>query len=58
MSRRVLSALAMAALGACSSTVELDINGHVPELEVLDEGSIVIGRSDDTIQVVEARARD
>ena len=27
-------------------------------LEVLDEGSIVIGRSDDTIQVVEARARD
>ncbi|MCH2103600.1 MAG: tetratricopeptide repeat protein [Planctomycetes bacterium] len=44
MSRRVLSALAMAALGACSSTVELDINGHVPELEVLDEGTLELLR--------------
>ena len=43
-------------------TLQLRIKGRtnasVRMLEVLDEGSIVIGRSDDTIQVVEARARD
>lgn len=43
-------------------TLQLRIKGRtsasVRMLEVLDEGSIVIGRNDDTIQVVEARARD
>ncbi len=45
MSPRTLIALGVAVLGACSSTVKVDVTGRMPERVVLDEGMAEILRS-------------
>jgi len=56
LTSRTLLALGAVVLGACSSTVELDVTGRVPERALLDEGMAeILGSARERMEAGDAR---